>query len=532
MVERPGRRRPWLQGLPPAVVWIPATLVAAAVAMPLLYLAIRTAGAGDGLWELLIRWRTLQVLLRSVALAAGVTVGATLLAVPLAWLTVRTDLPLRRMWAVLTLLPLVIPSYVAGFLIVVVAGPQGMLQRLLERLFGIERLPEIYGFPGALLTLTLISYPYVLLSVRGTMSRMDPALEETSRSLGIGQWATFRRVTLPLLRPAIAGGALLVALYALSDFGAVSILRYETFTWAIYVQYEGALNRSLASAFSLVLIAVALVILVAEGRVRGRGHYHRSTVGATRPGVRVTLGRWKWPAFAFVAIVVGVALVVPLGVLGYWVAQGLGAGLKLGLLWETTFNSVYASLAAAGVAVVAALPVAGMVVRHRGKVSSAVELATYTGFALPGVVVALAMVYFGINFLTPLYQTMFILVFAYVVLFLPSGVNALRASLLQVNPRVEDAARGLGRSPLGVMATVTVPLLRPGIMAGAAMVFLLTMKELPATLILSPIGFATLATSIWAAASEALFAQAALSSLVLIAVTAVPLVWLLRRGES
>ncbi|MBI4340069.1 MAG: iron ABC transporter permease [Chloroflexi bacterium] len=532
MPETPGRRWPWVQGLPPAVVWVPATAVAIVVALPILYLAVRTAEAGGDLWDLLLRWRTARVLLQSVALAATVTAGATLLAVPLAWLTVRTDLPLRRLWSVLCVLPLVVPSYVAAFLVVVALGPHGMLQKLLERLWGVERLPEVYGFPGAALTLTFLCYPYVLLSVRGMLSRMDPALDEASRNLGAGQWSTFRRVTLPLLRPAIAGGALLVALYTLSDFGAVSILRYETFTWAIYVQYEGALNRGLASAFSLVLIVLALAILVAEGRVRGRAQYHRSASGSARPSQRVSLGRWRWPALAFVASVIGLGLALPLGVLGYWVVQGLLAGQRLGLLWGTTLNSVYVSLAAAAVAVAAAMPIAGLVVRHRGPMSSAVEMATYTGFALPGVVVALAMVYFGINFLTPLYQTLFILVFAYVMLFLPSGVNALRASLLQVNPRLEEAARGLGRSPLRVMLTVTVPLLRPGILAGAAMVFLLTMKELPATLILSPIGFSTLATSIWATASEALFARAALLSLVLIAVTAVPLVWVLRRSEG
>ncbi|MBI4203117.1 MAG: iron ABC transporter permease [Chloroflexi bacterium] len=529
-LEIPGRRWALLSGLPPVMVWVPAVLVAAAVVLPLVYLLVRTAGAGSDLTDLLLRWRTIRVLLQSAVLVAGVTAGATIIAVPLAWLTVRTDLPFRRVWSVLTVLPLVIPSYVAGFLMVVALGPRGMLQKWLEPL-GVERLPEIYGFPGAALTLMLLSYPYVLLSVRAALARLDPALEETSRSLGAGRWATFRRVTLPLLRPAIAGGALLVALYTLSDFGAVSLLRYETFTWAIYFQYEGALDRTLASALALVLIVLALGILVLESRVRGRAQYYRSSAGAVRPSTLVPLGRWKWPALAFASLVVALGVALPVSVLGYWVVRGLTAGIPLELLWRDAFNSLYVSLAAAVVCLLAALPVAGLLVRHQGKISTVVEKATYTGFALPGIVVALALVFFGIKFLTPLYQTLVLLVFAYVILFLPPAVNAVRSSLLQVSPSTEEAARSLGRGPLRVMLTVTMPQLRPGLVAGAAMVFLLTMKELPATLILSPIGFTTLATSVWAAAEASIFARAALPSLLLVLVTAAPLIWLLRRGE-
>ncbi|MBI2172327.1 MAG: iron ABC transporter permease [Chloroflexi bacterium] len=525
------RRWTPFSGLPPVVVWAPAVLVASAAALPLLYLLIRTVGVGEELPDMLFRWRTAGVLLRSAALVGGVTTGAVAMAVPLAWLTVRTDIPLRRMWSVATVLPLVIPSYVAAFLAVVALGPKGMLQGWLAPL-GVERLPEIYGYPGAAVTLVLLTYPYVLLSVRGALGRLDPALEETSRSLGVGRWETFCLVILPLLRPSIAGGALLVALYTLSDFGAVSILRYETFTWAIYIQYDGALDRTLAAALSLVLITVALAILIVEGRVRGRAQYYRSTAGAVRPPGVVRLGRWKWAAVALMSGVVGVSVVLPMGVLGYWVVRGLAAGEALQFLWQDAFNSVYVSLVAALVAVAAALPVAGLVVRHQGRMSSVVEKLTYTGFALPGIVVALALVFLGVRYLTPIYQTVIMLVFAYVVLFLPTAVNTLRASLLQVSPSVEEAARCLGKSPLGVMATVTLPLLRPGFVAGAAIVFLLAMKELPATLILSPIGFTTLATSIWSATSEAFFARAAVPSLLLILVTAFPLVWLLRRGEG
>ena len=516
-------------GRPPAIIWIPATVVVAALVLPPAYLLLRTTGPGAEGWEILFRVRILEILGRTFLLVGAVTLTSIILAVPLAWLTVRTDLPLRRVWSVATALPLVIPSYVGGLIVVVALGPRGMLQQLLDNLWGIDRLPDIYGFPGALITLTFLSYPYVLLTVRAALLRMDPALEEVSRGLGQSSRTTFFRVILPLLRPSIAAGSLLVALYTLSDFGAVSLLRYETFTWAIFLQYDSALDRTLAATMSLALVAIALGIVAAEALTRGRARYFRGDPGATGTGNRVKLGRWTWPALTFCAAVTVISLVLPMSILGYWVVRGLAAGEQLPSLWILTRNSLLVSALAAGVAVLAALPIASLSVRYPSIFSTLLERTAYVGFALPGIAIALALVFFGANYATPLYQTLALLILAYMVLFLSPAVGAARTSLLQVNPRIEDAARSLGRTPPGVLASITVPLVRPGIMAGAALVFLLTMKELPATLILSPIGFYTLATSIWSAASEAFFARAAAPALMLIAASSVPLAFLMLR---
>lgn len=521
-----GRGRP-LRDRPPIVVWVVALGVGAAMALPLVYLVLRTLGAGPEVWELLFRTRTAEIILRSLLLVVTVTGACMALAVPLAWLTVRTDLPLRRFWAVATALPLVIPSYIGGFLVIVALGPRGMLQQALAPL-GVERLPEVYGFPGAVLTLTLLSYPYVLLTVRASLWRLDPALEESARSLGRGPWETFLRVTLPLLRPAIAAGSLLVALYTLSDFGAVSMLRYETFTWAIYVQYESAFNRMIAAALSLVLVAFTLLLLFLEARTRSRAAYYRSAAGATTPPPQINLGRWKAPALFFCTLIVLFALILPMTVLLYWVGRGLSAGEPLLLLWGPGLNSITAAAWAAGATVAAALPVAFLSVRCPGRLSAAIERLSYVGFALPGIAVALALVFFGAHFARPLYQTMPLLVFAYGVLFFPAALGAVRSSLHQVSPHLEEVARSLGHSRWGVLRTVSLPLMRSGLLAGAALVFLLTMKELPATLILSPLGFKTLATAIWSAASEAFFAQAAAPALLLILISSVPLAFLAR----
>jgi iron(III) transport system permease protein len=325
---------------PPAAVWVPALLVATVMTLPLVYLILRSLENGWGEFlEVALRDKTLMVYARSVVLATVVTAASVTVAVPLAWLTTRTDLPGRRVWAVLTALPLVIPSYVGGFVLVSMLGPRGLLQDALTP-FGVERLPEIYGLPGAALALTLFSYPYVLLTVRGALRGMDPALEEASRSLGSGSWSTFFRVTLPQLRPAIVAGALLVALYSLSDFGAVSLLQFDSFSREIYTQYRSAFDRTPAAILGLMLIALTGAILALEARTRGRARYHRSSAGSVRPcgGTDVVLGRWRWPALFFCGLIILLALVVPVGVLVFGLVRGLASGEPLRLLWGAAFN--------------------------------------------------------------------------------------------------------------------------------------------------------------------------------------------------
>ena len=516
---------------PPPLLVLVAVAVGAAALLPVVYLLVRTIDAGDSASDLLWRWRTFAVLGRTALLALTVTGTSLLLALPLAWLTVRTNLPLKGLWSVLTVLPLVVPSYVGAFAAVSALGPRGLLQQALERPLGVDRLPEIYGFPGAWLVLTLFTYPYLLLSIRATLWGMDPAQEEASRTLGQGAWRTFFRVTLPQLKPAIAAGSLLVALYTLSDFGAVSLLRFDSFTRVIFLQYEASFDRTLASVLALMLVAFTVLLLVVEQRARGRARYHALT-GTRRPPRALRLGRWRWPSLAFAGAVVLVALGLPASVLLYWLSEGLAHGEELNFVASAVGNALYASLLGAVVAIAAAFPIALLVVRFGGRLARIVESSTYIGFAIPGIVIALALVFFGANFATPVYQTTSLLIFAYLVLFLPMAVGAVRSSLLQVNPAVEEAARSLGRSSLAVAATVTLPLIRPGVVIGAALVFLTAMKELPATLLLAPIGFRTLATEMWSAADEGFFARAALPGLLLILVSAVPVAVLLLRERQ
>ncbi len=537
--RRPEDRRHalWIPGRSALRQRIPPPLLAAAAAvgglmlLPLAYLILRAGDADAGTWNLVLQPRTLGLAFRSAALAVCVTAASCAIGVPLAWLTARTDLPGRRAWTVVVALPLVIPSYIGAFALIGALGPHGMLQETLAGPFGVERLPDISGFPGALLALTLFTYPYVYLVVAAAIRGLDPSLEDASRVLGRSPWATFWSVTAPLLKPSIAAGGLLVALYTLHDFGAVSLMRYNVFTQAIYIQYRGAFDRTPAAILSLMLVGLAGIVLVLEQRARGRARYYRSGTGSKRPVTVVRLGRWRWPALALCCGIALLALVLPVGVISFYLVRGLVGGESLALSWSAAGGSIVVSTSAAVLAVVAALPVALLSARYPGRVSSVAERLSYSGYALPGLVVALAFVFFAANFTPMLYQSLPLVVIAYVVLFLPQAAEPIRGALLQLSPRVEEAGRALGKSRLRIFGSLVAPLIARGAIAGGGLVFLTAMKELPATLLLRPTGFETLAMRVWTGATAGLYSRAAAPALLLIVVCALPLYGLARRVE-
>ena len=516
------------------LVWLPALLVATAMLTVPTYLLVSSLFAGGDAWRVLLETDTLQLIARTLGLAAAVTVSAVVLGVGLAFLTTRTDLPARRLIGVASVIPLVIPSFLGAFAIVAALAPGGLLSEWFAAL-GIEGvdLPSPYGFGGAYAALTLFTYPYVLLTVRGVLRGIDPSLEEASRTLGHGGWATFRKVTLPQLRPAIGAGGLLVTLYVLSDFGAVTLMRYPTLTQAIYVRYLSSFDRRAAGVLALLLVAMAVGVLVVESRAsRAQAAQFRQAHGSV-PGRRrvVPLGRWRWPAVAACVSVVASALVVPLTVIGYWLVRGLSAGEPIAWTLGATGRTLQAAALATLACVVAAFPVALWSVRYPTALSRVVERAAYSGHALPGIVVALALVFVGIRVVPGLYQTRAMLVFAYVVLFLPLAVGAIRAALMQVPPSMEEAARTLGHSRLSVLTRVVLPIARRGALAGGALVALTVVKELPATLLLAPTGFDTLATRVWSATNQAFFAQAAVPALTLLVLASIPMAVLVTREQ-
>ena len=509
----------------PLFLVVTAALTAIAIAIPLTYLVIRTAGVGgEQLLALVLRPRTVAVLLNSAGMAAAVTFFSALIAVPLAFLTTRTDLPWRRFWLLVTTLPLAVPSYVGSFALIAALGPRGSLLQMLLEPLGVQELPEIYGLPGTILAITLFTYPYLLLSVRAGLQGIDPTMEEAARSLGHSPSSTFFRVILPQLRPSLVAGGLLVALYALRDFGTPSLMRFDTFTRVIFLQYKSSFNRNLAAALALMLVALVLVILWLEYKARSRAAYYSRGSTSRRPPQPVQLGHWKWPALLFCVAVISLSLVLPIGVILFWLVRGLTIGgiygnAPLQEVMQAALHSIWAAGLAAVVATLCALPVAILSVRFPSRITTMIERCTYIGFGLPGIVVALSLVFLGANYLPWVYQTLPMLVFAYLVLFLPQSVGTVQSSLLQVNPQLEESARSLGKTPWQTLKQITLPLVRPGVLSGALLVFLTAIKELPATLLLAPIGYETLSTEIWKATENVEFSDAAAGALAMLLVS-------------
>jgi iron(III) transport system permease protein len=515
-----------------------SAVVAVAFAAPLGYLVVRSAARFGAVAQAWASPQTLGPLARSLGLAAAVSATAALLGAGLAWLVARTDLPGRRLWRVLLPLPLVIPSFIGAFALIAALAPGGIAATLLRGV-GVTALPNVRGFWGAFFVLTLLTYPYVYLPVAARLRQLPPSLEESARLLGHSPARTFAAVVVPQARGSVEAGALLVFLYVLSDFGAVQLLRYDTITRAIYAGrvYE----PQAALALALLLGVLALAVVAAERALTRTAPPTRAGRGA-RPLV-VPLGSWRVPATAAVVATVALGLAGPLSVLAYWAARGLLRGATrasalvtdVGALAGPALNTAVVSVAAAVVAAVVVLPAAYLTVRHRGRLAGAVNGVVVGGFALPGLVIALAIVFWTLA--SPagalVYQTRAVLVFAYVVHFGAQALRAAQVAVATVPPRVEDAARMLGAGRARRLWAVEVPLLLPGLLAGGGLVLLSAAKELPATLLLAPPGFQTLATRVWGATEDAFLADASLAALLLVALTGV-LTWLLvlRRADA
>lgn len=522
---------PARQARPPVPLVAAGVAVAAVFAAPLAYLAVRVGQLGGRALDELAEADAWVPLRSTVTLAAAVAATSAVVGTALAWLTTRSDLPLRRLWALAAPLPLVYPSFVGAAALLAAVAPGGLLDSVLP---WVDRLPRVEGFGGSWYVLTLFTYPYVYLPVAARLASLNPSLEEGARLLGRSAWSTFRTVVLPQVSGAIWAGSLLVFLYAVADFGAVAQLRYRTITVEIY---EHRLEDQ-ALVLGALLGVLAVVVVLAE-RLVAR---HRPVVeGArSRRPLQVPLGRWRWPVLGAVALFCGNALLGPLSVLGFWAVKGLSGTGRLGRadladLVGPTRSTALLSLAAAVVAVAAVLPVAYLTTRHRTRLAGVLNAAVVAGFAVPGLLVALSIVFWVLEapgFLGSLYQTVPLLVLAYVVHFGAQALRGAQVAVAAVPHRLDDAARTLGARRLRRLGSVELPLMLPGLAAAAGLVLLSSLKELPATLLLRPTGVDTLAVEVWRARERAAWSEAGLAGLVLVVLSAV-LTWflVLRRVE-
>jgi iron(III) transport system permease protein len=502
LLRRAGRRAAWLWCLP----------AVAAALLPVAYLAWRTAEAGgEAIAEQLRRPRLAEMTGHTLALAAVVTAGCLIIGITTAFLAARTDLRWRGAVHLSASLPLAVPTYVAAFA-------------------WRAAFPAAEGFWIAALVLTVSSFPYVHLPVAAALTRSDPALEEQSRILGDGPWRTFRKVTLRQIAPAAVGGALLSALYVFSDFGAVSILRYETFTTAIYSAWRLGFDRTGALVLAAALVVLTLIVLGGEWAVAAPGRRARSDNASGRTPARVRLGHWAIAAYLGLAGLAALSLGVPGWSLVRWTLDGVSTA-DPAEVWSAAWTSLSLAAAAAVVTVALVVPVGLYAARHRGPLAEATERIVYIGYALPGVVIGLSLVFLAINVdwvYERFYQSAPLLIAGYAVLLLPLGTGAVKASAAQASPQLWQVAASLGAGPVRRFATVTLPLTAPGIAAGAALVFLTAVKELPATLLLRPAGTETLATRLWTYTDIAAYSAAAPYAALIVAVSAVP-IWLLSR---
>ncbi|MBP1969125.1 iron(III) transport system permease protein [Virgibacillus natechei] len=528
--------RKWIDiwnGNPPGTILLfIGLLVALIMSVPVIYVVWRSIAAGADSWTRLLGDRIPELLWNTLSLTAAVTFFAISIGVSLAWVVVRTDLPGKKFWQWMMALPLVIPPYVGAVTYIIVFGPSGWVADIwgeatwLTSILGDYPL-NIYSFWGAFLVLTMFTYPYVFLIASASLRKMNRNFEEVARSQGMTTSQVFFKVNLPLLRPAIGAGAILISLYVLSDFGAVAMLRYVTFTSAIYFQQAGFDIES-ASVLSLVLILLTIFILWIEAYTRKKNKFYQTSNTFKEPET-LRLGKWKPLAVVFVVSIFSVAVVLPIAVLVYWTVVGATMGVIDERFFEFAWNSIKVSGLAAILCMILATPIIYLKSRHPSLISQAIDKLSYAGYALPGVIVALGMVFIFNNHIPALYNTFYMIAIAFVVRFLPQAMQSGEASLSLVSPRIDEAARSLGYPAWKVMIKVIIPTILPGILAGGALVFVSSIKELPATLMLRPPGFDTLAVRVYYEASEAIYHQAAPGALLIVLVSIIPLHYLLRK---
>ncbi|MCA4995840.1 iron ABC transporter permease [Tsukamurella tyrosinosolvens] len=486
-----------------------AAALAAVAAVPLGFVVYTTIDTG---WaesaRLVFRPRVAELLSNTVLLTVIAVPLSVIVGVGGAWLVERTALWGRRAWSLLLAAPLAIPAFV---------GSYGW----------VSAIPSLGGLWSGVLIAVLFYYPLVYIPVAAALSRLDPALEESAAALGLGRWAVFARVVLPQLRLAALGGAVLVALHLLAEYGAFAMIRFDTFTTAIMVQYQSTFNGTAGSMLAGVLALLCLFLLLAEVAARGRARYARVGSGAVATPERIPLGGCQAGAQLALLALVGAALGLPLWFVVRWTVRGAAQTVPADLLGALGTSLGYGA-ATAVLTVAAAFPLAYLAVRRPNRITRTLEASTYVSSAMPGIVIGLALVTVSIRALPDLYQSATVLILAYVLLFLPRAAVGLRAGLAQAPVSLEEAARALGAPPPIAFARITLRLTAPASAAGAALVFLAVTNELTATLILAPNGTRTLATEFWAKSSEIDYAGAAPYALAMVLLS-LPTTYLLFR---
>ncbi|MDA9637209.1 iron ABC transporter permease [bacterium] len=449
-----------------------------------------------------------------------VVISSLILGLLISIILVRFNIPGSKILFTLSVLPLVIPSYIGALTYVSAFSPKGLFVQLFSSL-GINEIAGIDGFFGSWLVLTLFTYPYVVLICSSALRNLDSTVEDAARSLGKNRFNVYTQVVIPRLKKPIIFSGLLVGLYVISDFGAVSLMRYSTLTKAIYSYYEFNINGDPVIFYSSILIVLALLISFIQ---RGSEEARSAKVSGTpKISEKTNLSpRSKVLIYTFLSLVIFSGLILPISVLSYWLIRGLSAGNSVRAVFGGVVGSLSVSLLAALFSVIVSTPIIIMVSQYRSKFGNVLERIMLALYGLPHISVGVAILFITIKIFPSIYQSFTALIISYLIVFLPQAIGAGQASMEQVKSNYLDASAGLGMSKLKSFYRITLPLIYRGLFAGGALVFLSTMKELPQTLLLRPTGLNTMAIDIWSYASEGLFTQAAFSSFILLAISAIP----------
>lgn len=473
--------------------------------LPLAYLLVEASQDGwSQLRPVLFRQYTVTLLWNTVCLVVVVGAACACIGVGVAWLIERTDVPGRRAFAVVAVLPIAVPRFVLGSEWASV-------------------FPQVHGLWGAALVMSLALYPLVYLPVAAGLRSADPSQEETALGLGTSRLGLFFRVTLRQIRPALLGGCMLVALATLAEYGAYEALRFQTFTTEIFNQFNVGFDTPAACALSLVLVALGLVIICGEATTAGGGRLSRTGPQVVRALRRHHLRLCAAPAVVGLAALSLAALGVPIGTIVYWMFVNQTSTLPdVASVGSAALHSVAYSAPAAALATLLAVPVAWSAIRNRSRITALLERGAFFVQGLPGLVIGLGLVFLAVRYVFAIYQQWELLVVAYTVMFFPLSLVAVRASLVSAPVGLEEIGHSLGRSRLAVALKVSLPLLAPGLAAAFCLVFLSAITELTATLLLIPIGAHTLATQFWAFQNDASDSAAAPYAAVMLAIAIVP----------
>ncbi len=507
---------------------IPVIIVVAGVLIPIGYLIARAFQADPStLYDLIVRWRNAVLLWNTLSLVVGVLILSSCIALPLAWLSARAQITGRILLTVIGVLPLAVPGYVMAYTLLATTGTYGTLSETLGLI-----VPRPDGYDGALIALSLTTYPYLFLNLRTALLGMESKLEDAARTLGAGRIETFFRIILPQLRPAFLAGGLLVGLHVLGDFGVVSLMRFDTFSYVLYLQYTAAYDQIYAAWLALILLGITLCALTLEAYLLNGFIFDSKGTGPSNndDSLLTDIGHWSWAGYGFSGVIGFLSVGLPILTILHWMMDGSSEGMMISSLGTALWNSVSVSLPAAGISALLALPIAYIGARYDSVWSNGLERIAYTGYATPRLAFALAWILFVLAVIPFGYQTLSVLVIAYALHFLAESIGPIRSAFYQTPPHLEDAARSLGSSPIHLFIRVIFPLVRRGTLVGIAFVFLSAMKELPMMVLLSPPGFHTLATETWGYAEEAMFAQAAPFALTIVLFSAC-FVWLLLRDH-